>query len=579
MVDDYKRRDVLRRAGLASAAGVGVSIAGCSANDEGQTETADSGMGGDDAGTETDQSPETVTANPGQRIRAIDFVSDSEDVGTFRYEWGLIVTENLRELGFEVNYINKRGSDYVNTFRVERDFDVGAYRSGSGFGPDRYVSEYYSSDQLTPGGGNFAGWINSEYDDWVTEQRRTTDSESRKELTNTMQETVMEPAPVWIPVMYQDRIMPLNTDRFRNPEPLPQFVLIADHNMFTMEPRDGVDTLRYGFPNPLPGINPVNFPPRGMQQTTLLVYDRLMRIKPPDNTPQPWAAESVNQVDATTIEVTLRDGLTFHDGEDLTAEDVKFSLNYVNENTAGRLSDITSPIGSISVESDVDLVINLDYGYAPLFTRTFVQVPLIPKHIWQNIPEEIDEQAAVDWPNPDPVGSGPLKVDEWRRGEQLVMSAFEDHFNPPNIPNFVRIPGSDKRSLIRAVEQGELDMMSVAISPGDANRLSQTDSVETFAEQMFSTHMFIPNHRRKPFDDPAVRRALAHSVPKEDIVQTVMGGAGTVPDAPLPPALDFWYNGDAGGYEFDLEQARQELEDAGYQWDDQGRILYPEEDG
>jgi peptide/nickel transport system substrate-binding protein len=90
--------------------------------------------------------------------------------------------------------------------------------------------------------------------------------------------------------------------------------------------------------------------------------------------------------------------------------------------------------------------------------------------------------------------------------------------------------------------------------------------------------MFIPNHRRKPFDDPAVRRALAHAVPKEDIVQTVMGGAGTAPDAPLPPALQFWYHADAGGYEFDLEQAKAELEEAGYQWNDQGRIMYPEEE-
>lgn len=582
MADDHKRRDLLRKAGIAGSVGLGVSVAGCSGSDENDTSGDGDGTSGGDDGSgddgtgDSEQDESTADAQPGQRIRTIDFVSDSEDIGTFRYEWGLIVTENLEELGFDVNYINKRGSDYVSTFRVERDFDVGAYRSGSGFGPDRYVSEYYSSSQLTPGGGNFAGWINSDYDEMVNQQRGATETSERKEIVSQMLDMAMNPAPVWIPVMYQDRIMPVNTGRFTSVEPVPQFVTVSPHNMVTMEPKEGVDTLRYAFPNPLPGINPVNFPPRGMGQVTKLVYDRLLRIKPPDFTPQPGLAESTNVVDSTTIEATIREGMTFHDGEPLTAEDVRFSMNYVNENTSGQLADITDPIGSIDVESETELVINLDQGYAPIFNRTFVQVPIIPQHIWQDIPESIDAEVPVDWTNAEPVGSGPLQVDEWRRGEQLVMSAFEDHYNPPNIPNFVRIPGSDKQALIRAVEQGEIDMMSVAISPSNAERLSQVDGVETFSEQMFSTHMFIPNHRRKPFDDPAVRRALAHAVPKEDIVQTVMGGAGTAPDAPIPPALTEWYEEHA--YEFDMDQARQELEDAGYQLNDEGRLMYPEEE-
>lgn len=574
MVEDHSRRELMRRAGLAGATGLGVTLAGCGGNTTGGgDETPTEGAGGDE--TSTGESSGAVTPTPGERIRTVEFVSDSEDVGTFRYEWGQIVAENMRELGFQVDYISKRGADYVNTFRVERDFDVGAYRSGSGFGPDRYVSEYYSSSQLTPGGGNFAGWINSDYDDLVSKQRSTLDQNARQDVVSNMLDMAMNPAPVWIPVMYQERIMPLNTNRFQNPAPIPQFVLISEHNMVNMEPRDGVDTLRYGFPNPLPGINPVNFPPRGMQQTTLLVYDRLLRIRPPDFAPQPAIAESINLADNTTVEVTLREGLTFHDGEALTAEDVKFSLNYVNEETAGELANITDPIGSIDVSNDRELVVNLDSPYAPISTRTFTTVPIIPQHIWKDIPGSVDVEAAVDWPNPEPVGSGPLQVDEWRRGEQLVMSAFEDHYNPPAIPNFVRIPGSDKRSLTRAVEQGELDMMSVAISPTVANQLNSADGVETFSEQMFSTHMFIPNHRRPPFDDPAVRRALAHAVPKQDIVETVMGGAGTAPDAPIPPSLSAWY--EPHPYEFDMEKARQTLEDAGYQWNSQGQIMYPEE--
>jgi len=559
MDNNYPRRTLLKAGG---AAGIAALIAGCSGNE-----------------TSTDVAGEDREVEPGERIGTINFASDSEDVGVFRYEWGLIVQDRMEELGFDVEYNTYRGSDYVDTFRIDRDFDVGAFRSGSGSGPDRYISEFYSSDQLVEGGGNFTGWTNDEYDEMVDAQRRAVDDNERQEIVHEMQSMVMEgeDGPVWIPVMVQKREMPLNTDRFSNPTPMPEDSLSAFHNFLSLEPESGVDTLRYGYSNPLPGLNPIDAPPRGMEQVTRLIYDKLMRIEPGTNEPVPWAAEEINDVDDTTIEVSLREGMTWHDGEDVTADDVKFTFEFTNEQTDGVLSDITDPIEDIEVETDLDLTFYLDPPYSPIFTRTFSRILLLPEHIWQDVPEETDAEVATDWQNPEAIGSGPLEVVDWQPEQQLEMQAFEDHFSPPNIENFLRVPFSDSSALVRALEQEEIDMMTVEIGPDDSNRFQDDfDNISIFGEEMHAVHMFIPNHRRPPFDDPAVRRALAYAVPKEEIVDVVMDGRGVPTKNPMGPSLEFWYNDDVYPYDHDMDAARQELEDAGYTWDDDGRIQFPE---
>lgn len=558
MDSEYPRRSLIKAAG---AMGIAASLAGCSG-------------GNGDSGSEGSDEPA-----PGEPIGTIEFVSDSQDVGQFRYEWGLIMTDQMEELGFDVDYITLRGADYVDAFRVDRDFDVGAFRSGSGFGPDRNVSEYYSQSQLVEGGGNFVGWESDEYDEMITQQRQALDIDERQSIVHEMQEmyTEGEDGPVWIPVMAQEREMPLNTDRFSNPVTLPEDSLSAFWNFIELEPAPGVDTLRYGYSNPLPGINPLDAPPRGMEQVTRLVYDKLMRTDPDSLEPTPWAAEEVEVADSTTVEVSLREGMTWHDGEDLTADDVKFTFEYTNEETTGQLSDITDAIDSIDVETDLDLTFNLENPFAPLLTRTFTRVLLIPEHIWQDVPEETDAEVATDWNNAEPVGSGPLQVDDWIREQQLEMSAFDDHFSPPNIDNFLRVPFADAQSLVRALEQEEIDMMTVEISPDVSNRLqTEEDNIDVYSASMLSIHMFLPNHRRPPFDDPAVRRALAHAMPKDEIIDVVMDGRGQPTKTSISPELEFWYNDDVEGYEGGIEAARQELEDAGYTWDDEGQIQWPE---
>ncbi len=116
---------------------------------------------------------------------------------------------------------------------------------------------------------------------------------------------------------------------------------------------------------------------------------------------------------------------------------------------------------------------------------------------------------------------------------------------------------------------------------GDPTLLQQVadsdPNIELVATTELGFRFFAMNTRLEPFNDPAFRRAIAHVVPKEAIIQNIFKGFAEPADSYVSMAIDYWHNPDLPQYEFDLEQARAVLAEAGYSWDDEGRLLKPSE--
>ena len=83
------------------------------------------------------------------------------------------------------------------------------------------------------------------------------------------------------------------------------------------------------------------------------------------------------------------------------------------------------------------------------------------------------------------------------------------------------------------------------------------------------------NMRRKPFDDLAIRKALAYGIPKTTILNQLVEGQGEVIHSMITPANEFWHNPNVEKYDLDLDRAKKVLADAGYTWDEKGAIYYP----
>jgi peptide/nickel transport system substrate-binding protein len=558
------RRQLLKTFGVT---GAGLALAGC---------TGDSG--GDGGQT---------TETPGDAVRTLEYVTLSESVHPIRFTWTQMHTERLRELGFDVDFQALSIPDYIERGFNQRSFDLYPLRYLDGFDPSGPLYLGFHSDSTAEGGGNCSLFRSDEFDQLYEQQASAVDPAERQQIVYEIQEMLME-KQVITPVMVQNRKMPYNKERVQNPTTMLEYGLGSVYNFLSLEPAAGndSDSLVFSVSEDLTTLNPLN-PERGRAERMInrIVYDRLMRISPDTSRPEPWMAESVDTPNDTTKVVTLREGLQWHDGESVTAEDVKFTFEYgaeVSPNVAG----IAESIESIELEGDRTIIFNLDSPVASFETVTLAgrESQVIPKHIWENVPDEVDAESATQWTNPNPIGSGPLQVDSFTLGEELQMSRFDAYgdagFDTMNFEKSIRLQAPDIRTMVRQLEDETIDFIPYEIQVTDVQRFEQDDKYGLADSLMTSIHYVCYNMDRDLFADneqgKAVRRAMAYALPKREAIEVATGGTAREIQTCFSRGLDYWYNEDVESFNFDLDAARSELESAGFRYNEDGRILYPE---
>ena len=538
----------------------------------------------------------------GDPVPELVYLTLTEATHPIRNTWTQLHTEQLRELGFQIDFQAASVPDYVDRGFNTRSCDIYPLRYLDGFDPNRTLHDALHSEAAVEGGGNINGYQNPEYDEMFQEMTTTIDRQERQQLVYDMHEFICDRQLI-TPVLVQNRQMPYDTQNVTNPTSMPEFGLGSIYNFLSMEPAQGnnSDQLVWSQPEDLTTLNPLN-PERGRVERNInrIVYDRVLRADT-NAQPQPWMAESYEVVDDTTREVTLRDGLTWHDGEPVTTEDVVFTFEFGAEHSVG-VESVYNQIESFDVQDERNMTINLA-GNFPAFEINGLagrDGNIIPQHIWQDVPDQIDGPVN-QWTNPEPVGSGPFQVESFTVGEETVMSRHDAYgdagFDTPNFAESVRIQAPDLRTTVRQLEDGTADFLPWELQVTDVQRFQQSDRYEMVDSIMTSIHYVTYNMRedRDPgnvlFGPPqgassgndrmvevgrAVRRAMAYAVPKQQAIQVATGGTALELQAPISRALEFWYNEDVESFNLDLEAARSELESVGFAWDSDGRIHYPE---
>jgi peptide/nickel transport system substrate-binding protein len=316
----------------------------------------------------------------------------------------------------------------------------------------------------------------------------------------------------------------------------------------------------------------------GLHELTFyrVLFDTLMRVDK-EGKPIPWAAEKINIVDDRTIDATLRSGMTFHDGKPGTAEDVKFSFEYYQKWKGGGLGAALKPVDRVEVRGPLSVRFHLKRPHAPFLSITLTSVYILPKHIWQGVPKSIGKEAPQDWDDwkKTAIGSGPFRFVSWKRGEELRMARHDAHWAKPKIDGILRITYADMQGLVFGIQKREIDVIGWNISPLQVRVLKNLGHVGVVN---VPNHGYYPIHinlDRKPFDDLAFRRALAHAIPRKRIVNDFYEGFAVEAISPVGPMNTFWHNPKVPRYEFNLEKARQILKKAGYAWDSKGKLYYP----
>ena len=287
-------------------------------------------------------------------------------------------------------------------------------------------------------------------------------------------------------------------------------------------------------------------------QVTCQIFDTLVVVNPETGELEPQIAESWEQTDDVTYVFKIREGVKFHDGSEVTAADVKFSLERAINSAA--VSYIVDFIESVSDNGDGTVTIKTKYPYGPALRNLAIPfAAIVPKAL-----VEADEANFIL----NPVGSGPYQFVEWKQGDHITMKAFDDYYaGKAATENLIMrvVPENAQRSI--ALETGEVDL-AYGLSVNDIPKVEDNpDLVANVISSLSCTYISF-NLNKAPFDNPLVREALSIAIDRQAIVDTINSGVGEPADAIIAPGVFGYYS--TGVPEYNPERAKELLAEAGY---------------
>ncbi len=290
-------------------------------------------------------------------------------------------------------------------------------------------------------------------------------------------------------------------------------------------------------------------------------------------------AEEMNWLDNETLEVKLRQGVLFHDGVEMTADDVVFTferiigenmIEYPEPHSSPR-KGLIAPLESIEKTGDYGVVMHFSGAWGPA-VQMIVHQQIVPKHYL----EEVGTEGFVAHP----IGTGPFKFVSAKGLDEIVMERFDDYHGgaPDLVPVgtacveraiFRVIPEASTR--VAALLAGEVDIIQ-ALPPELIGMIEQNPAVQVKTAPGTQPKWMEMNVTAPPFDDVLVRQAMNYAVDKDLIIEAIYDGRAVPLPGPLSPFNNF-VNQDLEPYPYDTDKSLELLAEAGWADSDGDGIL------
>lgn len=326
------------------------------------------------------------------------------------------------------------------------------------------------------------------------------------------------------------------------------------------EPPDAQPMVPTGTLTVAHGVDIASLDPQTVQTSAIMgiltmMVETLTELTP-EGTIEPLLATSWDiSDDGLVYTFTLREGVSFSDGEPFNAEAVKFSLErLISPDTVSGAPNVLAVIDTVDVIDDLHVAVNLKSAFPPLISALSLTLAAIVSptsaSTAPNSPEQIVE----------PVGTGPYVLKELAAGDHLTVTANPDYWGTlPSFAEQIFLVVPEASSRIALLRSGGAD---VAINPSavELPAMEQDAALSVVvADTAYVTQIVINN---VTVDDPTIRRALNYAVDRQQIIDSILFGAGSLLDSPVPNlveghcAVDDWYD-------YDPDLARQLLAEAG----------------
>lgn len=284
------------------------------------------------------------------------------------------------------------------------------------------------------------------------------------------------------------------------------------------------------------------------------IYDTLVFLNP-DGTLRPGLAESWEFLTDKDYKIVLRKGVKFHNGEELKAIDVKFSLERANTPAGSHIHTYSQDLDYVEIVDDYTVILHLKKVNYPFFSSLV--------HSWGNIVNKKAVEAAGDDYGMNPVGTGPFKFVEWIKGDHYTFERFDDYWG--NKAKFktltVRsIPEPTNRTI--ELETGAIDI-AYPITTIELNRIQENPELELQRKTLPSTTYMGYNTTKKPFSDVRVRKAIDLLLDTVSIQRAVFRGVGKTPRSLIPSVTKYSIDEELPAHQRDVEKAKKLFAEAG----------------
>ncbi|TCO69346.1 ABC transporter substrate-binding protein [Marinisporobacter balticus] len=286
------------------------------------------------------------------------------------------------------------------------------------------------------------------------------------------------------------------------------------------------------------------------ERVSCLLFNKLFKLNT-DFKVVPDLAEKWSQPSDTEWVIKIKEGVKFHDGTEMTANDVKFSLE--RSLTQPKVQHVLSGVESIEVVDNYTVKIKTKSAFAPfLYTLVHAGASILP----QAYVESGDNFAKT-------IGSGPYTFVEWASGDKVVLKKNEAYFDADNMGQmetitFRVIPEGTSRTI--ALETGEVDIVE-ELQTIDMSKVEENEKLALYTKPSTTINYFGMNNEKAPFDNQLVRQAMNYAIDKQAIMTVAVNGAGIEAKSVLAPTILGYKE---SNYAYDPAKAKELLAAVGY---------------
>lgn len=299
-------------------------------------------------------------------------------------------------------------------------------------------------------------------------------------------------------------------------------------------------------------LNPLKAADSYSLYSVYLMYDPLFKVDV-NLKPAPVLVTSYETPDDKTYIFKLRNDVKFHDGQPLTAEDVKFTYDFIRDKKNGnRYAVYYDLVDAIEVIDAHTVKFTTKEPYAPLVAS--LNLCIAPKHIAEGNPTALDAK---------PVGSGPYTFVSWEPQEKMVLKANPNYWQKgiPKIENITLKPIGEATTRLVALETETVDIVDHI--PPSHTKVLTSKGLKVLPTQPNGYNMLTFNQTKKPFSDVRVREAMTLALNRQEIVDFVWYGQNKLLNSSIIPA-SWAYNKEVPNHKQNIKRAKELLAEAGY---------------